>query len=263
MLAVLFLIPVCALVAILLLYPHVAKREFLRFDLVQFVYGFVIFPLMYIWLKSFMYYFLRHQSEVQLSTGDVLVVDGFLSLIFLYIYAFVIIHSLTKSFKEKKLRDPLYDMFAHSEWFHLYASHLFIYLGLVIVFTLISLANIAVPMVLVGSRSTTLGLMSAGFAFGLLAYGGIWLSDFWQGHFMRILKLAFALSFTLQVVAYFIATPSLSLSYAFFWTIFMGMVGIIVCALAFDRSEKPETWFGHLKHRNWGINIQLFPHKKH
>lgn len=107
-LIILFLVPTFAILSSLYLYQHTGKREILKFDLVQFVYAFILAPIVYIWLKSFLFVFLVSELNLHLSVTDLFIADTVLTIIFLYVFAFLVIHSLTKSFELKRLRDPFY-----------------------------------------------------------------------------------------------------------------------------------------------------------
>lgn len=98
----LFVIPLLTLVSGVLLYGQHGKKEFLKLDFVQFMYSFVIAPVMFVWLKSFLFFILRNELNFRLSISEIFIVDTIYSTLVMFIFAFVVIHSLTKSFNLKR-----------------------------------------------------------------------------------------------------------------------------------------------------------------
>lgn len=253
----LLILPMLALVSALFLYRHNGKREFLRFDVVQFIYAFMIAPALFLWLKTFSFYLLRNELDLHLTVTQLFIIDSIFTLIFLYIFAFVAIHSLTKSFKMKKLKDPLYDIFHHSEYFHLWLSHLIIFGGGLALITVFSLVNSVTPFTIELSRVQFYVLLASGVAAGVGSYIMVMLSDPLQGNFMRIMKLLFGASFLSFVVTYFAVEPSFSPTHVIYWMSFGMMTSLIVCSLFFHRSPKLLRSVEKLKDHKWGFNIEV------
>jgi len=257
----LLLIPILMAISATSLYKHNGKREFLKFDLVQFIYAFLIAPVLFVWMKSFLFYLLKSELDFGLSINQLFVFDSLFSLSFMYIYAFIVIHSLTKSFKMKILKDPLYDLFYHSEYFHLWLTHIIMFGGGIALLTFLSLTNVFLPIGLEGSKTALFSLVGIGIIGGITLFVGAWLSNPLQGNFMRLMKLLFGLSFLLHVGFYFIYDPGFNLSHAFFWMTFMLFATTVICSLLLQRSEKATGFMNKLKDYKWGFNIDVLSKK--
>lgn len=238
----LFLIPALAILSALYLYQHTGKREILRFDLVQFVYAFVLTPIIYIWLKSFLFVFLVQELDLHLSVTDIFIADTAYTIIFLYVFAFIIIHSLTKSFQLKRLRDPFYDMFQHSEFFHMLTSHIPPYVGGIILFGILSTANVFIPLT---AATNMLGFYIAlclGLLFGLVIYIALLLTDddFEEKYprFEMFIELLFVVSFIYLVLLYFLYRPEFNLGRVMYWFVLMITLGFIIGSYVLERSQK-------------------------
>lgn len=255
---ILLAIPLLALVSALFLYRHNGKREFLKFDVVQFIYSFIITPILFLWLKSFLFFILRSELDLHLSVNDLFVFDSIFSLGFLYVYAFIVIHSLTKSFKMKMLQDPLYDLFHHSEYFHLWLSHVIMFGGALTLITLFSVINSVMPLPLVANKLQFYSLLLAGLFGGVGNFLVVWLSNPQQGNFMRIMKLLFAACFFIQVLVYFLLDPPFTAPHVFYWMTLLMSTVLVVLSLFFHRSRKAVSFANKLKDYKWGLNIELF-----
>jgi hypothetical protein len=264
MIVLLFLIPILVIISGLLVYPHNGKREFLKMDLVQFFYAFVVAPLLFVWLKSFMYVFLKNELGDSLSQTQVFIIDTAFSLMSLYVFAFVVIHSLTATFNRRLVRDPLYDIFAHSEFFHLWLSHIVMFIGLLSCLTILAFVNVFLPLDFTINKIWFYTLCGSGILAGTFAFLMVWLSDPKQegARFMRIMKLVFGLFFMMYCVVYFIFTPSFDASKGMFWWSFSSVATLAAWSLFTYRSARAYTLFDRIsnrfKHLTWGSNIQLF-----
>lgn len=242
LMVVLFLVPTLAILSSLYLYQHTGKREILKFDLVQFVYAFILAPVVYVWLKSFLFVFLAQELNLHLSVTDLFIADTIYTIIFLYVFAFLVIHSLTKSFELKRVRDPFYDIFQHSEFFHLLTSHVVLYIGAVILITIISTVNVFIPLEIVSNMFVLYAAMTLGFVVGLIIYTALLLTDdefdVMYPKFEMFIELVFITAFLFNVGLYFYLRPSLSLSYGMYWFVFMIFGGFITGSLILDRSER-------------------------
>lgn len=239
---ILFLIPTLAFLSAVYLYQHTGKREILKFDLVQFVYAFVLAPIIYIWLKSFLFVSLVQELNLHFSVTDIFIADTVYTIIFLYVYAFIIIHSLTKSFELRRSRDPFYDIFQHAEFFHLLTSHAAVYVGGGILFIILSTINVFMPVTQVSSAIGFYSSLLGGLLFGFMIYLGILLTDdeFEERYpkFEMFVELLFAGFFILDVWLYFYFRPAFNLGRVMYWFGFMALVGFIVCSLLVERSER-------------------------
>lgn len=263
----LYLIPLFAVVSGVLLYRHNGKREILKLDLVQFFYAFVIAPLFFVWLKSLVYLLIRKEMGASLSSTAIFVYDTAFSVIALYVFAFVVIHAVTASFQRKMLKDPLHDIFAHSEFFHLWLTHIVMYTGAQLILSVVAALNLFFPLELALTAQSIYLLCTAGIVTGVFGFLGVWLSDPKQdgANFMRLMKVLFGFFFILHVVAYFVITPGFDTRAGVFWFSFFFFSTLVGCSLFVYRSERAQTLFERLstimKFKDWGENIQLFKHK--
>lgn len=268
MISLLYLIPVFAIVSAVVVYRLNGKREFLKLDLVQFFYAFILSPVLFVWLKTFLYFLLRVEANISLTTGQLFLVDTIYSTFFLYVFAFIVIHSLTKSFNLKQNRDPLYNLFEHSEFFHLWLTHLIMYLGGMVLLTILATINVWFPLELRLSENMFYILFISGFLSGFLTFMIVWLSDPKQeeANFMRLMKLSFGFFFLVHIVLYFVFSPPFSPALALYWWSLNAFTALVVCSLFAYRSERALTFFEkiseYLKHHRWGENIQLFTESK-
>ncbi len=259
MLLLLYIIPILAVISSVVLYQHSGKREFLKFDLVHFFYGFVIAPLVFVWLKTFLFVLLKGEFGGNFSPSQLFVFDTAFSVFCLYLFGFVIIHSLTASFNRKMVRDPLYDLFAHSEFFHLLLSHLVIYGGVLVVLTLLAIVNVFFPLQIAISKTEFYMLGGTAMVTGLFAFISAWQFDPKQGgmNFMRLMKLLFGVCFIIHTGVYFTIQPAFNASAGLFWWSFTFFTTLVICSLFAYKSERAqnlfERWSSRFRFKNWGI----------
>lgn len=253
----LLVIPLLAGTGVLFLYKHVGKRQLFKLDFVQFVYAFVIYPMMFVWMKSFLFFLLRSELDLNLSVGELLVVDTFFSTLGLFIFAFVIIHALTKSFNVRYYRDPLYDVFEHSEYFHLWLSHVGMYTGIIGIMSLLSLANVLVPFEVVADKWMFYVVVGSGTVAGSLVFSAVWLSDPEEENFMRLMKLVFGLFFLIHVAVYFVMEPKFGMEYSAFWLVFMALLTAVGLGFLFHRSKRAVKAMEKFKHSMWEKKLKL------
>lgn len=238
----LFLVPLLAIAAALFLYQHTGKREFLKFDLVQFVYAFILAPIIYIWLKSFLFVFLVKELNLRLSVTDLFLADTAYSVIFLFVFAFVVIHSLTKSFELKRSHDPLYDLFQHSEFFHMLTSHVALYVGIMFLFTIISTVNVFISLGFSNNPMLFYASLISGLLVGFILYVGVLLTDddFEIKHprFEMFIELVYASLFIFHIILYFYFRPEFNLTRVAYWFMLMVLAGFIFSSYVLERSEK-------------------------
>ncbi len=238
MIIAIFVIPILAIISAVLLFKFNGKRSILKFDFVQFIYAFVITPILFVWLKYFLFYILKQELSLRLSLNELFLADTILSVILLYVSFFIVIHSLTKTFNLNRQNDPLYDMVAHSEYLHLNLSHLAIYAGSMFVATLLSLSNLAVPLAIENTRNSFYAIFGFGLLGGIASFMGIWKYDSPDPNFMRIMKLLLAFFFLIHAVAYFWFDPGFNTSYILFWFVFALYMATMFMSLFAERPEK-------------------------
>ena len=210
-------------------------------DLVQFIYAFLIFPVGYVWLKNFIYILLRNEIGVNLSLGEWFTIDTVFTIFFMYFYAFGIMHALTKTFSLHLNRDPLYDIFDNSKYFHEFLSHIGMYAGIILLITLLSLVNSAFPIIIENKKSTMYLVIGAAWATGFLGYIGMFFSTdkgFQYSKYKRIMKLIFGFCFLVQALFYFFLHPSFTLQYSAFWFVFIALTSIIVSMFVFNPTKR-------------------------
>lgn len=236
MLYFLFLIPALAVLSGVFVYRHTGKRHILRMDLVQFFYAFILSPLLFIWAKSFLYFLLRNELGIRLTSGELFFFDTTLSVFVLYLYAFVVIHSLTKTFELNLKRDPLYDLFAHSEYYHIWLSHVVVYIGGMVLATVISLTNAFIPWEIPISKTALYLATSGGLITGGAVFVGFWFTRLNNGNLMRLIKLVMGFCLLIHLTAYFIFDIAFSGKYIMYWFFFAAFLSTSTIAFA---AEKP------------------------
>lgn len=243
MILAIFIIPLLAILSAVLLFRLNGRHSILRFDLVQFVYAFIVTPILFVWLKYFLFFILKQELSLRLSLNDIFLADTVLSVILLYVSSFVVIHSLTKTFNLNRKNDPLYDMVAHSEYLHLNLSHLAIYAGGMFIATIMSLSNLVVPLDIVNTKSTFYAIFGFGLLGGITSFMGIWKYDSPDPNFMRLMKLLLAFFFLIHVIAYFWLDPSFNMNFILFWFIFALYMATMFMSLFAERPEKKSKIF--------------------
>lgn len=241
MIGVLFLIPLLMAVSIIYLYRFSGRKLFLHFDLVQFVYAFVIYPAGYVWLKNFLYFIFRDEVGVSMSVGQWMTVDAVFTVLFLYFYAFGIIHSLTKTFSLQMERDPLFDLFHQSEYFHEFLSHVGMYVGLLFLLTILGVINVFLPLEIVAAKTTFYFILLIALLGGMLAYiGAFYTTDKGIGYskYSKLLKLSIAGSFLLHVLLYFRYDPRFNISFAVFWFGFGIVTALVLTPLFINPTRR-------------------------
>ncbi len=266
LLVVLFLVPTFAILSALYLYRHTGKKEILRFDLVQFLYAFVLTPIVYVWLKSFLFVFLVQELNLHLSVTDLFIADTALTVVFLFVFAFLVIHSLTKSFELKRHRDPFYDIFQHSEFFHLLTSHVVLYVGMVILLSIISTVNVFIPLQIVNNMIVFYAALIFGFLIGIVIYIGILLTDdvfdVKYPRFEMFVEITYITFFLFNIAIYFFYRPGFNLPHVMYWFAFMILGGFITGSLVLDRSERVVKKLKKLHYKSPKLTDPLVKKKK-
>ncbi len=241
------MIPILTLLTAMFMYRYNGKREMLHLDLVQFMYGFVVFPLFFVWAKSFLFFLLQRWLEIEVSVTQMFLIDTFLSLVMLYLFAFIVIHSLTKTFSLKLERDPLYDLFEHSEYFHGWLTHAVLFGGIMLLMTVVAHINVFVPLQVEMSRWQFLLILLVAVGVGLVKFLIAWSTDLKEREFLRFVKLLLGLSLVVHMGSYFLFEPPFSIEYGAYWFAFVVFVTATTCSFLFHRSERAVRWANKLK----------------
>lgn len=249
MFTILILLPVLTCLAAFLLYNQVGKREFLKLDLVQFIYAFVLTPLAFVWMKSFLLFFAKNEINPNLSQNELFAIDTGFSVLFLFFYAFVVIHSLTKSFEVKKYNDPLYDIVTHSESFHLWISHTFMYSLTLLFIALLSVTNVFIPLSVELSKFAFYSLLGLGTFCGLLTFSAIWLSNFTEYKFLKLMKLIFALFFVVHILLYFFLDPDFNSHFSVYWFVFSIFGATVFASYFVEKSQRSQRFLERFHHK--------------
>src|SRR3989344_326284 len=273
-----YLIPVLSMLSALALYRKNGRREILKFDVVQFWYAFVLVPVLFVWFKSFLFFTLRdelnlyrtaadfcrnlqqlapqltncdaynyNQGSTNLSLTGLFIADTVYSVVFLFVYAFVVIHSLTKSLENKRYKDPLYDVFKHSEALHLWISHVFIYVGVMVLISLLSLMNVWFPLQVSINKWQFYLMLTIAVGTGVITFGGMWLSIFKES-FWRLMKLVIGLFFLVHAAVYFLFDPTFSKQHLMYWMILIFFTTMVVLSFFFEKSNKAVNFFERMAH---------------
>ena len=257
----LILLPIITLFAGIFIYKFQGKKDLLHLDLVQFIYTFILAPLLFIWFKTF--FFLLLNTSARLSDQWLFILDTAFTMLLFYLYAFIVMHSLTKTFRLKSV-DPLYDFFYHNEYIHLWLSHLVMTLGGITLFVALAVLNLFLPQSIDFSRSILIILLGLAFILGIVGYLVVMLADPKQKarlSFTRIAKLAMGAGFLILVSGFFIFTPDFNANYLIYWfilTFFAGMVTIGAFSYKSPRlQERINIWVDKLTHFDWGNNIEV------
>ena len=263
----LLIIPVLIVFPYLILYRFQGKKDVLHLDLVQFLYNFVFTPLAFIWLKTIFYTLLSSNPAHELSSNQLFLADSLFSLVMFYLYAFFTMHSLTKTFHLKNF-DPLYNLFYHSEYIHLWLSHIVMFLGPMLLITVLAITNLFFPLVFNFSQSGFYLTLFLALILGIATYFVLLISEPLQQKRLtlsRLIKLGIGIFFSAHLVAYLLAEPIIGTSYLFYWCSLMFFAGAFITSVLDYRSKKTKVFFqsiiSKIKHRNWGNNIQLFADK--
>ena len=250
---VLVIVPVLALLAGLGLYRHNGRREILRFDLVQFFYAFVLMPIVYVWFKGFLFFLLQSEFSELITQSSLFFWDTLYSILFLFMYAFAVIHSLTKTFKLKLEKDPLYDLLEHSEYYHLWVTHTIVFVGGMIISLLLATLNawIDLPWLITPLQFYIILLMGLIMA-GLIFIAFLFSNFDWR--FVKLMKLISGIFLVLYIIIYAIFEPSFSGKKAMFWCQFVIFFGLSVVSLLHEsepvslpvhrRIKRKFSWLG-------------------
>ena len=204
-----------------------------------------------------------------LSAGELFTIDTAFTLFLFYIYAFIVMHSVTKSFRLNTEKDPLYDLFYHSEYIHLWLSHIVIALGAMVLLLILALINLFFPLATTMGKLTFYVICAAGVVLGSVAFIGLLLTDPRQTgrRYMRLMKLAIGASFSVLAITYFLSGPQFTGPYSLYWVIFFVFSTMLIWSFFSYRSSKVQAFFNTVVNASkdtpwWGKNSQLFKMSK-
>ena len=203
--------------AALLVYNQNGKKEILRFDMVQFFYAFILMPVAYIWFKVFLFILLKNELGNMISQNELFIWDTAYSVFFLFLAAFVVIHSLTKSFELKRKKDPLYDLFEHSEYYHLWFSHTSLFVGIMILATIISGFNLWLSLPVLITKPVFYSILFTTPILALAVFKVFKISDFGDFRFLKLMKLFVGLFFLIHGLLYFLVEPVFAGERIMYW----------------------------------------------
>ncbi len=263
--ALLYLIPLFAILSGFLIYRHNGQREFLQLDLIQFCYTFILAPLFFLWAKTFVFFLMRSEIGIQLSVGQLFAVDTAFSLFLFYMYAFIVMHSLTKTFRLKSEKDPLYDLFSHSEYIHLWLTHIVTSIGTILLLLILAIVNSFFPLAVTVSKWVFYLTCSGGVFIGSIGFVALLLTDPRQNgrRYMRLMKLAIGVAFALLAITYFVVDPAFNAGYSLYWFIFFTISTMLIWSFFTYRSLRVNQLFTRFRNAHkdtelWGVNPQLF-----
>lgn len=263
----LLLVPILTFGSALILYRFTGRRQFFKLDSIQFFYAFILAPVFFIWAKTLFFTLIRNELAIPLTQNEIFVLDTAFTTFLLYIFGFVVIHSLTKTFNLQTINDPLYDIFYHSEYFHLWITHLFMFGGLMTVLSVFAIANLFFPLNTGISQNTFYLISSSGILGGIIGFLGIWLSDPKQAkNFMRVMKLLFGLFFIVHSIFYFVLDPKFEASYGVYWWSSIAFATMVVISFFAHKSSKAQRIIEYIsdmfKHKEWNFRLELFGKKE-
>lgn len=250
------------------LYRFQGRKDLVHLDIVQFCYIFFFYPLFFVWLKSFVYVQLKPMIGVEISPSEYLVIDTTVATVGLYLYGIVAMKGLTKTLFLIRQKNPLVDLFPHTEYIHLWISHIAIFIGVVAILSVLSIVNLLFPFQVNESDLVNIVTASLGAAFGVCLYIVLLLSNPKQDHFrlLKTIKLMFGLVFTIFVVAYLIFSPPLSTSFSLYWFSLFLFATFVVCSFFSYKSQRANSFMERItdlfRDYTWGNNITLFKNKK-
>jgi len=264
----LIILPLITIISGYAVYRFQGKKQFISMDAVQFFYMFLVAPMIFVWFKLMLFVLMRNELGVSLTANQLFFYDTVFSVLFLFFYAFISMHSLTKSFRLRKDNDPFYDLFYHSEYIHLWLSHhAMLYFGMAF-FSLFAFLNLFFPLEMTMTNWQFYLVLLLGVILGPVVYVGILMADPRQAQrrFMRFVKLAIASFAVLHMMLYALFNPDLSPEYIIYWFFSCFFVSLAICASLTFKSKRAVSVFEQaadvFRHYKWGINMDLWSSKK-
>lgn len=255
-----FFLPAIGILVGLGMYRFQGRRNLLHFDIVQFYYTFVLAPIAFVWLKTNLHLFFR---DSQLSPTESFALDTLFSVGYLFFFAFVVMHGLTKTFNLKN-HDPLYDLFFDSEYIHLWLSHLLMFISSMTLVTALAVINLWFPLNWNFSAVVFSSIIASAFLFGFLLYVFVVTGDPKQGknhRLTRVFKLGMGIGFSTLVFFYLLNPPTFDGRYGLFWFVFSASISSTTLAFLSYRSRRVHRGLDRVLlkfvYQGWGNNINL------
>lgn len=249
--------------AALFLYRFQGRRNVIQLDIVQFLYIFLFYPVFFVWIKSFIYIQVRGDLGAALTANEYFLIDTAVSLTWLYLYGIFAIKGFTKTLFLARHKDPLTDLFKHSEYFHLWISHLAIFFGVAIISIILASLNIFVPFQVPNISLTNIFIALIGIVVGVSMFVMLLLSDPKQNGYrlLKVVKLVYGFVFTLLISIYLLIGPPFTTSYSMYWLVVFMFASFVVCSIFSYKSSRANSWldgFTNLfRDISWGNNISL------
>lgn len=264
----LLLVLLFGVAAALFLYRFQGRKNLIQLDIVQFLYIFFFYPLFFVWIKSFIYLQVRADLGGSLTSNEYFVVDTTVSLTWLYLYGVFAIKGFTKTLFLARHKDPLADLFAHAEYFHLWISHLAIFFGVAIIGLILSGINLFLPFQVANTSILNILLAAIGGVVGVFLFVMLLLSDPKQNGFrlLKIVKLVYGFVFSALIAIYFIFEPPFTTAYSMYWLVVFIFAAFLVCSIFAYKSTKAnnlmDKFSSLFRDISWGNNITLDETKK-
>ena len=231
------LLPIIILIFGFFIYRFNGRKELLKMDLVQFIYAFVLAPAIIIWTKTVVFFSIDNLLGIT-DVETKFLIDSIITTIAFFFYGFMVIHSLTKSFEIKKSRDPLFDIFEHSEYLHLWLSHIVIYSGWLVVTFVLGILNIIFPFELRENSLNPTVLVLIGFVLSLLFKHALGIVK--EENFGRVMKLQVYTGTFALIVVYILIRPQYSAQFSAFWAATMFFISTAIATQDFRKRRKKQ-----------------------
>lgn len=232
-------LPLLIVISSVVMYHLNGKKEIFHMDMTQFLYTFIIGPVGFVWMKSLLFFLLRNELNLRLTLSEYLTIDTLFSVFFLFVYAFVVIHSLTKSFQLSTEKDDVFEFFAKSEFFHMDFSHYGIYLGIILLGVFLGLANLFFPFLIqpLSKLQFYWCLLGSGI-FGLIAQAGMYLYRSNGRHFLRLIKFFLGIAFLTLACGYILLEPNFNSQYIVYWSILAMTITMVAISLFSEQKQQ-------------------------
>jgi len=234
-----------------LLYRFDGRKSLFNIDFVQFLYSFLILPLIFVSMKVFLYQTLSEMAV--LSARQLFAVDTLLSVLFLYFSAAMAIHTITKSFSLHQKTKPSFDIWHVSEYLHMWWSHVVMYVLALCIFTVFSITNLIFPLTETElARQSFYASLFLGSFIGVFLYTIIWNTKLGTGNFLAFMKIIFAFFFTVHASAYIRFRPDFSAEYLVFWMMFTMFFTTVLFSFFLEKSRHVQKWRTWFQPGHWG-----------
>lgn len=259
----LLLVLLFGVAAALFLYRFQGRRNVIQLDIVQFLYIFLFYPVFFVWIKSFIYVQVRGDLGAALTANEFFLIDTAVSLTWLYLYGIFAIKGFTKTLFLARHKDPLADLFEHTEYFHLWISHLAIFFGVAIISLILAGINVFLPFQVPNATITTLFVACIGSIVGIFMFVMLLLSDPKQNGYrlLKVVKLVYGFVFTVLISLYLFIEPPFTTAHSMYWLVVFMYASFVVCSIFSYKSSRANSWLDRFtnlfRDLSWGNNISL------